>query len=125
MTANVKKGGGAVTTSVRVLRQHPNVTSIKRWKKSPAGAWVGDGVIKTKEQADGAYQVAAKIEDLDGVLIDWRWTANQPPGNAEDAVVEYAVFQDGKQIGFLRDTVKYPEDKLIVGKLSCELKVVP
>src|SRR5262245_8575220 len=116
MTANVKKGGGPVTTSVRVLRQHPNVTSIKKWKKSDAGTWVGDGMIKTKDQADATY-ACGKPDDLDGRLIDWRWTANQPPGVNEDAMVEYAVFQDGHQIGFLRDTVKYPDDKIIVAKL--------
>lgn len=124
MITEIKQGGGPITTSVRVLRQHPSTTTIKRWRKTPAGAWQGDGIIKKKEDADGVYPVGDATAAA-GKLIEWQWSARQPPGNSEDALVEYAVFQDGKRIGFLQDTIPYPADKLVAGKLSCELKVAP
>jgi len=106
----LKADGGRVETRIRVLQQHPARTKIDLWRKDGA-RWVRVRKLKAADEEEGRRTLVGEDSgELDGLVLDWKWTSLDPSGAGGDWRVEIDLWQGGAQAdGFPRElTGSYP-----------------
>ena len=112
---DVKAGSGAISTSIRILRQHIGNTAIDLWLDSDHNGrpdrWVKR--FKGPNEREGELIELGSGLLLQDKVIQWIWQPSQPSELAEGWKVSIDLKQGGKSLpGFPRElTGQYPPDK--------------
>jgi hypothetical protein len=110
----INPNGGAVTTSVRILRQHIGNTAIDLWLDSDHNGAPDKFIRRVKAPADPAESAnLGNPQDLHEKVIQWIWQPSQPSHSNEGWLVSIDVQQDGASLaGFPRQlSGEYPPEK--------------
>jgi hypothetical protein len=96
----IDRAAGALTTRIRILRQHVGVTAIDLWDDTDHNGRPDRFVARLKapgetENEPFALGVPAVLVEK---VVQWIWMPSQPPGSAEGWEVEIDVSQAGRSL---------------------------